>query len=291
MTTLSFRQTCVLVAIFVVTSGTFIGLDSQRALDPVKEGVHGLIDPVTAGFQRVADMPGGSSDLEAELAAVTAERDRLRAEAIRVQDVENTNDQLRQQLGIEDQYPDYRLLSAGVVNLDPTNNQKFLVIDKGSDDGVREGMAVVDPNYYVGQVTEVEATSARVTLLIDFSQAVGARLLDGGDGVLYGMWQEGGRAELRAVPTDAAPKPGDEVLTAESGAAQSVGIPGRLPIGRVGENIVRDEQSDTLIVPVVPYCQFDDLKVVTVILGPTSGDETPPAEAGAPAAPANPTGG
>ena len=39
---------------------------------------------------------------------------------------------------------------------DPTNQQKFLTIDKGSKNGVEVGMAVVaqGPNY-IGQVTEV----------------------------------------------------------------------------------------------------------------------------------------
>ncbi|CAA9536586.1 MAG: hypothetical protein AVDCRST_MAG49-293 [uncultured Thermomicrobiales bacterium] len=267
MITLSARQTCLLVAVFVLTSGTLIGLDSRHALDPVQAGLHGLVDPVTGAFDRLADGPGGGSSVAEELARVTAERDALRAENIALQDAEKVNEQLREQLGIEEKYPDHEVLAAGVVNPDPSNTRKFLVIDKGADDGVRMGMAVVDPNHYVGQVTEVEPTTARVTLLVDRSQTVAARLLDGGDGVLVGMWQEGGRAELRDVPIDAAPQPGAEVLTADGGA-QSVGIPGRLPIGVVGEGVVLDEQSDTLVVPVVPYCQFDDLKVVTVILGP-----------------------
>ena len=47
MSTLSARQTVMLVVLFVVSSFTFIALDNNRTLDPLKSGLHDSLVPVT----------------------------------------------------------------------------------------------------------------------------------------------------------------------------------------------------------------------------------------------------
>ena len=260
----------VLLAIFVVLSSATILLDRRGLLDPVKRPAERLIAPVTGAFGSLAR--GRESDNDAEMAAVVAERDYYRAEAMRLQNAESENTQLRQQLGIEQKYTDFVVIPAGVLARDPSNSQKFITIDKGSDDGVVVGQAVVDPNNYVGQITEVGPTQSRVTLLIDTQASpLSVEIVDGGDGLLYGMWQSGGRAEMRYVDLDADPQPGDAVLTSSDGVTQSRGVPGGLLIGTVGAGIQRDPLSDDITVPVIPNADFEGLEVVTVILGPKPG--------------------
>ncbi len=269
MNTLTLRQTFALVALFVVTSATFISLDNRAALTPLKTGLYDIVDPITRGFARVARGPGNDSALEERLALVEAERDHLYAETIRMKDTVSEVEQLRAQLKVQEEHPDWTQLPARVVNPDPTNQQKTIVIDKGTADGVQIGMAVVDPNYYVGQITAVEEHSARVTLGIDKTASVGARLESGGDGVAYGVWQDGGRMELRHVDRDLTPKEGEYVVTAD-GDTQTSRVPPDIPIGRITGEPKRDIQSDTLVLEVLPYTNFEDLKVVTVILADAS---------------------
>ena len=289
-------KTVALLLTFVVISVGAILLDNRGLLDPVKRPVESVIAPVTGSFSRVAQ--GTETEEEADLAAMTAERDFYRSESIRLQNAESENTQLREQLGIEQKYGDFEVLSAGVLARDPSNSQKFVTIDKGADDGIVIGMAVVDPNNYVGQVTQVGPTQSRVTLLIDTQASpLSVEIVTGGDGVLYGMWQAGGRAEIRFVDIDATPSPGDAVLTSTNGVTQSRGVPGGLLIGTVGPDIRSDALSDDLTVPVIPNTDFDNLEVVTVILGPRPGTNAtsvdPPPDPGAsgepgdgPAAPA-----
>ncbi len=275
-----FREACVLrthtgrivvlLAVFVVLSGAMIVLDRQGLLDPVKRPAERLIAPVTSAFGSIAR--GRQSDGDEAMATVVAERDYYRAEAMRLQNAESENSQLREQLGIEQKYTDFDVIPAGVLARDPSNSQKFITIDRGSDDGVVVGQAVVDPNNYVGQVTEVGPTQSRVTLLIDTQASpLSVEIVDGGDGMLYGMWQAGGRAEMRYVDLDANPQPGDAVLTSSDGVTQSRGVPGGLLIGTVGTGIQSDPLSVEITVPVVPNANLDGLEVVTVILGPKPG--------------------
>lgn len=281
-------KTIALLLTFIVLSVGTILLDNRGLLDPIKRPAESLISPITRNFSRVAQGRGGESDLE----AMTAERDYYRSESIRLQNADAENAQLRDQLGIEQKYADFDVLSAGVLARDPSNSQKFVTIDKGADDGIVVGMAVMDPNNYVGQVTEIGPTQSRVTLMIDTqANPLSVEIVTGGDGMMYGMWQAGGRAEVRYVNIDAKPQPGDAILTSSDGVTQSRGVPGGLLVGTVGGDARSDPLSDDLTVPVIPNADFDNLEVVTVILGPKPGTNatsvTPSDQPGASAAPSD----
>ncbi len=263
-------KTITLLLTFIILSVGTVVLDNRGLLDPIKRPIESLISPIIGSFSRAAQ--GTGSDEETVLAEMTAERDYYRSESIRLQNAEGENTQLREQLGIEEKYSEFDVLSAGVLARDPSNSQKFLTIDKGADDGMSVGMAVVDPNNYVGQITEVSPTQSRVTLLIDTQASpLSVEIVTGGDGMMYGMWQAGGRAEIRYVDIDMKPVAGDAILTSSDGSTQSRGVPGGLLIGTVGGQLESNALSDDLTVPIVPNADFDNLEVVTVILGPLPG--------------------
>ena len=271
MSTLTTRQTLTLLLLFVVASAAVIGLDSRHAIDPFKASLQDGLGSVTGRINALGQDATPADD-ESQLARLQAEVDALRSENARLQGVAAENEQLRAQLDVEARYPDYRLLPAGVLTTDPTNLEKSIVIDKGSDDGIRPGMAVVDPNYYVGQVVEVWPSTAKVMLVIDYQQRIGARLVDSGaNGVLDGQWQLGGRAEMELVDSDVAPETGEEVVTV-GGDQGTVNLPTGLLVGVVGPGVERDQQSDLLTIPVIPYTDFDALTVVTVIMEADDAD-------------------
>ena len=254
-----------LVVLFVLTSLTFIQLDNRRALDPVKQAAHAVVAPVVGLLGQIGR--GNQSAAEKELQAVKAERDQLAAENAQLRADTREVEQLRLQAKLQQDRPTWKMMQARVQNPDPTNQQKFLTIDKGAKDGVEVGMAVVaqGPNF-IGQVTEVWEASAKVMLIVDVSQRVGARLDDGGDGVVFGAWQNGGRLELRYLSRDAKPTPGELVLTTDSPALRTARVPGGLIVGRVGDAISEDRQGDNQTVPVIPLVTFEGLQVVTVVL-------------------------
>ncbi|MCB0325501.1 MAG: rod shape-determining protein MreC, partial [Bdellovibrionales bacterium] len=65
-------------------------------------------------------------------------------------------------------------VTAQVVGRDPSNWVRTITIDRGSDDGLRPGLAVVDGNAIVGQTTVVNSSSAKVLLLTDSTSAIDA---------------------------------------------------------------------------------------------------------------------
>jgi rod shape-determining protein MreC len=265
LTTLTTRQTILLVALFVITSLAFIQLDSRRALDPVKDSMRAVIGPLVAQIGSAGR--AGNDTLERELSAVKAERDQYAAENAQLKAEVREVEQLRLQAKLQQDRPTWKMLQARVQAPDPTNQQKFLTIDKGSKNGVQVGMAVVaqGPNY-IGQVTEVWEESSRVMLIIDVSQRVGARLESGGDGVVFGVWQNGGRLELRYLDRDAEPQASELVMTTDSPSLRTARVPGGLIVGRVGDTPAAAANGDTQTAPVIPLVAFEKLEVVTVVL-------------------------
>lgn len=271
MTTLSTRQTVLLVVLFVASSFTFITLDNNRTLDPLKSGLHDSLVPVTDAFNKLGSRGQSDSELAKELERTQKERDALLAENANLKVQVAEVNQLQALLDVKQEHPEWQLLSARVLNPDPTNLEKFITIDKGSKDGIEVGMAVTDPNVFVGQVTKVEEHSARVTLAVDVSFKVGVKLVDtGSDGVAYGMWQKQGRMEMRHVDRDAKPKDHEVVVTATSSDVKTAKVPGGLIIGKVDGEPQLDNQTDELTIKILPLADFDNLKVVAIILNADS---------------------
>jgi rod shape-determining protein MreC len=259
------RQTILLVVFFVVTSLAYIQLDSRRALDPFKDAMRSLLGPAVSAVRTAGDP--GDLEMQREIAAIKAERDHLAAENAQLKVAVREVELLRLQAKLQQDRPTWKMLHARVQAPDPTNQQKFLTIDKGSRNGVEVGMAVVaqGPNY-IGQITEVWENSSRVMLIIDVTQRVGAHLESGGDGVVFGVWQNGGRLELRFLNRDSEPQHGELVLTTDSAALRTARVPGGLIVGRVGDTPANAVKGDTQTVPVLPLVAFDRLEVITVVL-------------------------
>jgi rod shape-determining protein MreC len=266
MTTVSLRKVLVLVMVFAVICAGFIVLDRRSALDPIRSGLNEIVSPVSSTFYDVVDRADSESDLERQLAEVTAERDALRAENSQLKADTAELAQLRQMQEVEDRNPELDLTIANVIGHDPSGSQRSIIIDVGSDDGIREGMAIVSPNYYVGQIVEVNQQTSKVMLIIDSSQSVGAMLQDTrGDGIVEGNWQQGGYLSMHHVQPEHAPKEGEWVVTSESTDTQTRQVPPNIPIGKViGEPEV-DAQNDSLTIEIRPGVgNFNDLTVVYV---------------------------
>lgn len=271
MLSLSFRQTAMLILIFVVACGGFILLDQQNRLDAAKGPAGNLIDPFVRLFNRAAERVGSigadsSGEANDELVEVKAERDKLLAENARLKQLEREVEQLRSQLEFRQVHPELQVITASVLSRDPNSTHQILVIDRGSNDGIQKGMAVISPNFYVGQITQVDPDRSQVTLSIDASAQIGGMLQrNGADGVVHGEWQSGGQMSLRHLAPQTEVSEGDLVVT----SSRTTMIPEGLVIGQVYD-IDRDIQADTLTLGVSPLVDAASLTAVSVILGTDS---------------------
>jgi rod shape-determining protein MreC len=268
---LTLRQTAVLAATFVLVSLFLIVLDGRNKLDSVKELSSGIVSPVSESLtdfgERLAGArEGGDAALRDELEAVKAERDQLLAERATWIEAQQEMLLLREQLKFQEEHPAIQFLPADVIARDPQGREKYLIINRGSNDGIMVGMPVVSPNFLVGQVIEVEPSRAKVLLVIDSGFQIGARLqLSRAEGIVYGRWQEGGRVEMRHVPVSAEIDMQTELVVTSNKTAR---VPEGLIIGQVLEADKNTLENETVL-EITPLVDFDSLTTVTVITGQT----------------------
>jgi len=267
MTTISFRKTLSLAAVFVIVSSVLIIMDRRDLLDPVREGLSSVVSPVARGFNAVAKGPDFRTDLEKELERVQKELDATRAENANLKAMIEEYKLIDEENRVESERPDLDFVAAHVTGGDPTGHQHFIMIDKGSADGVEVGMAVTDPDYYVGQVVEVTEHTAKVMFIVDTSAQVGAQLIDSrADGIVVGQWQVGGRLQIQHVDRDAEVKDGEWVVTSGSVATETRGVPPDILIGTIFGEPIPTERTNEVSYEVRPAVDFESLHTVWVVM-------------------------
>ena len=262
-------QLLALILVFIVTALALLTLDRRNLLGPLKGVVERPIFALSERFTSVGNglrtftaQFGNVGELRDENQRLQEENDRLRASDARVKELELENKQLTEQANFAVKFPEYKSVPARVIGRDPTLAQKVLVIDRGSNDGIKMGMPVVSPSFLVGLVTEVTPNQAKVRLIIDQNMQIGVLLQqERAAGIMYGRWQQGGRLTVQHIGRDANIAINAIVVTSN----WTLHVPQGLPIGFVTK-VTRDQQADSLTLEVAPYVNFDSLETVSIIL-------------------------
>jgi len=156
-------------------------------------------------------------------------------------------------------HPDNRYVAAAVIGQDPSPFVKYIIINRGSDAGLRRGMPIVTQQGLAGRVAAVTASAARVKLITDPVSSVNVRLEpSGAQAVLLGSFTDD--LSLEMIPQAAAVQVGDLVLTSGLGG----NYPTDVLIGQITS--VRRRETDLYQTAVVqPVVDFSKLEIVLVI--------------------------
>jgi rod shape-determining protein MreC len=156
--------------------------------------------------------------------------------------------------------PENTYKAAAVIGRDPSPFLHYVIINRGSNDGILRGMPVVTNQGLVGRVDAVIADAARVQLITDPASMVNVRLQNAEEeGALVGSVT--GDVILQMIPQDANVEPGDLVLTSGLGGS----YPPDLIVGQVVN--VRSRDFDLFQQATVqPVVDFNRLQIVLVIV-------------------------
>ena len=187
---------------------------------------------------------------------------------IQLKEFKLSNSRLRNLLNFEKTITD-RVLSAEVIGKDPSPWFKTVLIDKGKNDGVETGMAVVVPKGIAGQVTDVSANYSKVLLIIDHNSAVDALVQnDRARGIIKG--DSAGQCLFKYVLRKHDIEVGDIVI--------SSGLDGVFPKGlAVGyvSTVIKPKSGIFQQVTVSPYVDFEKLEEVLIVLNPKKKEFEP----------------
>jgi rod shape-determining protein MreC len=155
---------------------------------------------------------------------------------------------------VENQYT-----AAAVIARDISPFMHYIIIDRGSDDGLRKGMPVITQQGLVGSVAAVTAGAARVQLINDPGSSINAILQQSGvEGVVNGKIT--GEIELDMVSKNSTIQPGELVLTSGLGGK----FPANIVVGQV-VTIRSEAYSLFQSASVQPAVDFSQLEIVLII--------------------------
>ena len=197
--------------------------------------------------------------LRAEIGRLEAELVELRRTAGRYHALSAEHDRLRTLLGSTESLPE-GVLVAEIIAISPNPARHEVVIDKGLDDSVNEGQAVVDSGGLFGQVVQSAASTSRVLLISDTTHAVPVHVNRSNQRSIAAGTGTFDRLTLESVPIASDIVAGDMLV--------SSGLGGRFPFGYpvgVVESVVRDLGEDFARVDAVPSAALDRSRHVLVV--------------------------
>lgn len=173
----------------------------------------------------------------------------------------------------------YKTVSARVISKGGTGTfSETIVLDIGSDSGVRRDMTVIAAGGLVGVVKSTTASSSIVLLMNDPSFRIGVRVAGKQDmGILLGQGDKS--YSLQMLSATSAISVGD-VLLARGSSGDKPFVPG-VPVGRISyvENTVGQLTKEGRV---NGFVDLNSLSVVSVVLSAVAGD---PGDALVPQAP------
>lgn len=257
------RLLVLMVAGVVLVIANALGL-----LGPFKGAVDIAISPVKSAFGEGGgnigsffSVMGSAGQLAAENKQLSEENAKLRQRIAADAELRAQNESFRQQFNFGTIRPD-KLVAAEVVSYQPDNFRQFITINRGSGEGIQNGMAVIAEGSLVGTVSEVTPTSAKVFLVVDPNNRVAALDQDQTSrptGTVRG--QIGGGLLMEKIPQNETIKAGDTIVTSGLGG----GLPKGIIIGRI-ETIDRTDNGVFQTARLSTNLKFNRLDLIYVVV-------------------------
>jgi rod shape-determining protein MreC len=228
-----------------------------------------VMDPFVAAQRWLSDrvinlvdfftLPRDVTDLLQKNAALENEISGLQAQVIQLEGQLTEARALYALLDFARARPQYQYLASSVIGKDPSPFLHYLIVEHGSDDGVRYGMPVVTQQGLVGRVEAVTASASRVQLINDPGSLINVRMQSlKRDAQLAGSIT--GDLNLVNIPQDVVLNAGELLLTSGLGG----NYPADILIGQV-VSVTKKENELFQTASVQPVVNFLTLRAVLII--------------------------
>ncbi len=245
----------ILVAIFV-----FIGVAKWTPAATILHNVQAQLYKISSSVNTYFVQTFSSSEsLKGQLEQCESISSTYLIEAAYVSELENRIQDLEDLLGYS-QSVEYETITAKILSRSPSESYTLL-IDQGSEDGVKQGLAVaVDEGHLIGIIDSVSDYTSTVRLLEDDQTRIPVSILGEGDtsGLLIG--QGGFLLSMQYIPQDRELNIGDAVVTSDLYER----IPDDLIIGTIYE-IVKEETAsfqEALIEPIYQSGTYSNVLII-----------------------------
>jgi rod shape-determining protein MreC len=237
------------------------------ALGPLRWIYDGTIIPISRSLSAAGSSTseafsniGNVHNLSRDLAASEQENAELKQRLAADAETRRDNEILRGQLGLNVAGAPAQI-GAEVVAFQPDSYRQFVMINKGSRDGIKKGQGVMSEGALIGVISDTQTSTAMVALVTDPEFRLTAKDQDGNaTGVVSG--QLGSGLIMEKIGQTDIIKPGDTITSAGFGGD----VPAGLLIGQVQSVNTSDNaifQSARLVTPL----KINRLRFVFVVKG------------------------
>jgi rod shape-determining protein MreC len=271
------RRRRAVLALLIVGSFALLTLTYGQGSDGIQRGVTAIFAPVSSVLDRALkpardlinwvdetfDARGKNHQLEEELEG-------LRKEVVGSQAALSENEELRALLKLDKSgaIPAESTVTGHVIGLDPTVWYSTVMIDVGSDDGVKVHDAVVNGDGLVGEVNAVTGGVSKVLLISDHSSRIGVRVVPVGlQALVKATVGEPNRLVLTFLNGDKTLHKGEKVVTAGWHGEEIEGrFPPNIPVGEITKASIFEQEAQEQAI-VRPYADLRNLNVLQVLTG------------------------
>ena len=253
----------IVAAISVAVSGgntDIASMLSQPFFRPIRSAMTSMVEALESVYNYMYNY----DQMEAENERLKARVAQLEEEYREYTQMSQELDTLRELLDFSETREELKFTPVSVISWTASNYASSFTISRGSNAGIELHDAVITSNgYLVGQVTEVNASSATVTTILDTTMNVGALIYESGEtGVAQGDFQlfKEGKLRLSYMGSGEDIVIGDTVVTSGEGGL----FPSDLVIGYV-ESLVDTGSGLDVYAVITPAAQVENVTELFVV--------------------------
>ena len=262
----------IVIAIIVLIAVLSYALKTNKKLNTFES----IVRDTVVEIEKIVYTPfkglGTMIDDYVKLKDVMKENKLLKSNIEKAEAMEAENEELRQEikslkdeLNIDHVLSDYDYLNATVINRNSLNWYNNLTIDKGSNNGIKEGMVVINSTGVIGKTTNVSTFSCDVRLITttDTNNKISVSIISDGKkltGVINRYDYKSKTLTVEGISNTDKVTVGDMVYTSGLGGV----FPSGILIGKVSE-ITTDVYDLAKVIKVKPSANFEDINYVTVL--------------------------
>ena len=256
---------CIVMFAFLLRATMTMGASTvvEQIVGTITVPVQSLTSGLSGSITGFLDQFLRASEISQENEQLREENRKLIEQMVDYENYKHENESLKEQLGIQEENPQWETMTASVIGRDPSDQFYSFTIDKGTLDGVSYQDPVITADGLVGIVSEVGPVFAKVTTILDVRLNVACQDVRTQDvATISGdieMAQQG-KCKMSLIPRESGIAKGDIVQTAGTSGLYPQGI----VVGRVSD--VGFEPQGTMMYAVVePANDIKSIKDVVII--------------------------
>lgn len=172
----------VLVLLTNIKLGSITGIQNafSKLVMPVQNGLTYLKNKISGNNAFFEDI----NNLKSENENLRKENEELEEKLRELEIIKAENATLRSYNNMSEKYADYTTVPAYIINKDISNLSDTMVINVGSNDGIKENMPVITTEGLVGYIISTTDKTSKVKPIIDPSTSVSSAMSTSRDGVI-----------------------------------------------------------------------------------------------------------